>query len=275
MACCIGLMLLASCKKNPVSPTINIYEGEGCVTENAQVYSGDEILVGFTGTGEHLTQIEIVLSQNGNVLASLSDNFRELQSEPATPFTYTHAFTVEAIGTVTIKGTVTDANGLTASKSFDIIYNEKPNAKFVGHYEGDALVTGSFDVDITGMDPIHQEMTDRPVPVILDLAEGDDMNKVKGTCKIGEREFSGVATVEGNSIKFATENEPFTFNFDFNGITLSPVINITSSITPTLSGNQLNLSGTCSGEGVFTYLVINGTITIDVTAISGSLTKMR
>ena len=47
MACCIGLMLLASCKKDPVAPTINVFNGSGYVTENAQIFSGEVITVGF------------------------------------------------------------------------------------------------------------------------------------------------------------------------------------------------------------------------------------
>ena len=145
MACCIGLMLFASCKKDPVAPTINIFTDMSCVTENAQVFSGDSIWVGFTGTGENLTQIQIVISQNGNVLVNHSDIFRMLQNNPVAPFTYIHAFVVEASGTVTVEGTVTDANGLTASKSFNINFEEKPNAMFIGHYEGNALATGFYE----------------------------------------------------------------------------------------------------------------------------------
>ena len=74
LACCIGLMFFASCKKDPIAPTINIYAGEGCVTENAQVYSGDEFVVGFTATGESLAKIDITLSQNGTVLVTYTDD---------------------------------------------------------------------------------------------------------------------------------------------------------------------------------------------------------
>ena len=46
MACCIGLMLFASCKKDPVAPTISIFNGSGYATENSAYYSGDEIPTG-------------------------------------------------------------------------------------------------------------------------------------------------------------------------------------------------------------------------------------
>ena len=126
LACCIGLMLFASCKKDPVAPTISVITDTGYVTENAQIFSGDNIKVGFNATGEKLTKIEITLTQNGTVI-----NSSQATIENLTSYSYTAAFTVEATGTVTVTGTVTDANGLTASKNFNINYNEKPNAKFL------------------------------------------------------------------------------------------------------------------------------------------------
>ena len=52
IACCIGLMLFASCKKDPITPTISVITDTGYVTENAQLFSGDNIKVGFNATGE-------------------------------------------------------------------------------------------------------------------------------------------------------------------------------------------------------------------------------
>ena len=115
LACCIGLMLFASCKKDPVAPTISVITDTGYVTENAQIFSGDNIKVGFNATGEKLTKIEITLTQNGTVI-----NSSQATIENLTSYSYTAAFTVEATGTVTVTGTVTDANGLTASKNFNI-----------------------------------------------------------------------------------------------------------------------------------------------------------
>ena len=68
IVCCIGLMFFASCKKDPIAPTIN------AVTNNAELYSGDEITVGFQATGEKLVQIEVILSQNGTTLTTHSES---------------------------------------------------------------------------------------------------------------------------------------------------------------------------------------------------------
>ena len=273
LACCIGLMLFASCKKDPVAPTIDIYAAEGCVTENAQVYSGDTILVGFTGTGENLTQIEIVISQNGTVLASHSDNLRMLQNDPVTPFTYTHAFVVEASGTVTVKGTLTDANGLTASKSFNIIYNVKPNAKFVGRYEGNALATGTMDVNIVGMEPIHQEITNREIPVIMELQEGANINEVVGTCTFEDRVIDCKGTVVDDVVTFEAINDVMTFPYDLGGFTISPELNLTYNIKGVLNGNKLMLDGNGTGNGNINLFIYNGTVDVDITAVGGELDK--
>ena len=118
MACCIGLMLFASCKKDPVAPTISIFNGSGYATENSAYYSGDEINVGFVATGENLTKLEATVSQHGTVLTTHFENI-----EKAATYTYSHTFTIEASGTITITGTITDAAGQTATTSFNIICN--------------------------------------------------------------------------------------------------------------------------------------------------------
>lgn len=272
LACCIGLMLFASCKKDPIAPTINLLADAGCVTENAQVYSGDEILVGFTGTGENLTQIEIVLSQNGTILANHSENLSNQKTDPVSPFTYKHAFTIQANGTVNIKGTVTDANGLTASKSFNINFNEKPNAKFVGRYEGNALATGTLHANINGMDPFDQDFADRETPMVLELEAGTNINEVVGTCTFDDRSVDCHGTVEGDIVTFEAINDVITFNYDMGGFSVSPQLNVTYNIKGTLNGNQLMLDGTCSGNGDINLFIYSGTIDMDAT-VGGSLTK--
>ena len=272
IACCIGLMLFASCKKDPIAPTIDIFEGWGYVTENAQVYSGDEILVGFTGTGENLTQIEIVLSQNGTVLANHTGNLDEQKADPVSPYTYKATFTLEVTGAVTITGTVTDANGLTASKSFNVIFNEKPNAKFIGHYEGDALFTGVMKTEIDGMDPLENELTDSAFPVTLELSDGGDINKVTGICKINDQEMEIQGTVEGNKVTFEAVNTTVSFNYEFNGFNIPLNMNITYAVTGVLDQETLSLDGTCNGGGEVHVFLYNGTTSIEGT-IGGSLVK--
>ena len=271
LACCIGLMFLASCKKDPVAPTISAITDTGYVTENAQIFSGDNIKVGFNATGEKLTKIEITLTQNGIVI-----NSSQATIENLTSFSHTAAFTVEATGTVTITGIVTDANGLNASKSFNIIFNEKPNAKFLGHYEGNALATGMMEAEITGIgvQPVHDGFTDREVPVILDLTGGENMNEVVGTCKINDREMTCKGTVDGNKLVFEAVNDVFTFEYNMGLITINPEINVTYTIVGTLVESQLNLEGTCTGNGDLNYGLFSGTIKLEST-VGGSLNKMQ
>ena len=269
LACCIGLMLFASCKKDPVAPTINAITDAGYVTENAQIFSGDNIKVGFNATGEKLTKIEITLTQNGTVI-----NSSQATIENQTSFSHTAAFTVEATGTVTVTGTVTDANGLTGSKSFNINYNEKPNAKFIGHYEGNALATGSYQAEVSGLEPVQQEFTDREVPVILDIAAGDDINKIVATCTIDDRTMTALGTVEGDKITFETINDVITFDYDLGIMVIHPEINVTYSIVSTLVDGQLNLEGNCTGNGVMNYGFFSGTINLEAT-VGGSLNKKR
>ena len=268
----VGLMLQAGCKKDPVTPpppTIDIYEGEGCVTENAQVYSGDEIYVGFMGTGENLTQIEIVLSQNGTILASHLHSWES----PTNNFNITQNFAINTSGTVTVTGTVTDAVGQTAAKSFNIIYCEKPIAKFLGDYDGTALMNGTLIIEIPGMEPIQQEFTNQEYPVHVGIVEGENDNEVVAECHVNDRVFTATGTVDGDKIIANDIHETITLNYEYNGMTLSPEINIVYNLTATLDGNVMTFEGTYEGSGDITILIFTGTISLDGT-FGGSLNKM-
>lgn len=267
MACCIGLMLFASCKKDPIPPTIDIYAGEGCVTENAQLYSGDEIMVGFQVTGEKLTNIEVLISQNGIQLASDS------KSIDAEVYTYLNKFTIDATGTVNITGTVTDIAGQTASKSFEILCNEKPCALFLGEYQGNVLFTGTMEASVAGMDPVQQEVTDNETPVLLNISEGETVDEVVVTFIVNDQESTVTGTVEGNKVIIALTDVPYSFNYQMNGFSISPTMVMNLNLTATLVDDQLILDGTCNGDGEVNVFFATGTITIDGT-IGGSLTNL-
>lgn len=273
VACLIGLIFLASCKKDPVAPTISVYVGEECVTENAHVYSGDEVLVGFTCTGENLTKIDIVFSQDGTVLASYSDDLNGQKNDPVSSYICKHNFVIRTSGTVTVTGTVTDASGQTASKSFNIHYDEKPNSKFVGDYEGNALFTGTMEASIAGLDPMQEEVTDHETPIILGITEGENINEVVITCRVNDQESTATGIVEGNKIIVELTDVPYTFDYDMNGFSISPTMTMNLNLTATLVDGQLNLDGTCNGDGEIHIFLYNGTITIDGT-IGGNLNKL-
>ena len=267
---CIGLLLFASCKKDPVAPTITVIQNEGYATENTQIYSGDIITVGFNATGEKLTKIEITLTENGTVLDSRSQVLENVAN-----YSYSASFTVAAIGTVTVTGIVTDASGLTASKSFDIICNEKPNMKFVGQYEGNALFSGTMAATIAGMEPMQQEVTDRETPVTLSITEGETMNEVVVVCKVNDQESTATGTVDGDKFIITLTDVPYTFNYDMNGFSISPTMVMNMSLTATLdAGGDLTLDGTCKGEGEVAVFFYTGTMSIDGT-IGGCLYRLR
>ena len=268
IACCIGLLFFASCKKDPIAPAISISNGTEFVTENTQVFTGDEVTVGFDATGEDLTKLEVTLSANGTIFTSHFENI-----EKQANYSYSHTFTLDASGTVTITGVVTDASGQTASKSFNITCNEKPCTKFIGHYEGDALFTGVMRAQIDGVEePMENEFTDKDFPVTLDLREGETMTEVIGNCKIEDQEMEIKGTVEGNTVTFEAVNTTVSFNYNFNGFNIPLEMNITYAVTGKLDNETLTLDGTCNGDGELHVFFYNGTMSLEGT-IGGSLVK--
>jgi hypothetical protein len=270
LACCIGLLLFASCKKDPIAPTITLIQGEGYLTENAHVYAEEEVLIGYVATGEKLKMVETSITQNGEFINSYPITFDE---QPT--FTNSLHIRIGVTGTVTITCTVTDATEQTASVSINVLCEEKPNAKFVGRYEGTALANGTMQAIVSGIDPVDQDFTDYEIPLVLELEAGETPNDVTGTCTIEDRTVDCHGTVEGNVVTFEAIDDTMTFDYNFNGLTISPQLNVTYNIKGTLTDGQLMLSGTCTGDGeihLYFPININGTVNMDAT-VEGSLTK--
>lgn len=266
MVCLAALALLASCKKD-VQPTISVFSGSEYVSQNAEVYSGDQITVGFNVTGKDLTQIVMNAEQNGTVLYTHTETISNESS-----YFYSKTFTIEANGTVSISGTVTDAKGNTASTSFDITCNEKPNAKFVGHYEGDALISGTYDINMTNMDPMHEDFEDQPFVTVLDIAAGDNNNEVLATVTINDQTNTVKGTVDGNKVSFEAINDTYTMHSNYNGMNIDIPLDMTYNIIGTLNEGMLDLEGDCKGNGDISLFFFTGTIEMEGT-VGGSLTK--
>lgn len=262
MACCIGLLFFASCKKE-TQPTISIATGANYAGQGTELFADDPVTVGFSAIGEKLTKIEMNVSQNGMVI------YTDAQSiENADTYLYVHSFTIDAVGTVTVSGIVTDAKGHTATTSFDILYYEKPNAKFVGRYEGNALITGSYDIEVTNMEPMHEDFENRPVAAIVEMAAADNSNEVVATVTIDEETSTMTGIVEGNKVIFEAINS--SYNMTYQGFSLP--IDMTYNIIGTLNEGRLELSGDCKGDGSINMLFITGTIQMEGT-VGGSLDK--
>ena len=263
LACCIGLMFFASCKKG--DPTISIATGTQYVNQNTQVFSGDQITVGFSVTGENLTQVEMNASQNGTVIYTNTQSI-----DNAATYLYAQTFTIEAIGTVTITGTVSDSEGRTATKSFDITCYEKPNAKFVGFYKGEALFTGHATTSMAGYEQIPFE--NQPLEAEVDMVAGDNVNEVMATMTFNQQTNVVKGIVEGDKVTFEAVNSTFDITYGFLTI---PLHNITYNIVGTLNNGKLDLEGNCQGsDEVNIPLIYTGPVTLEST-IGGSLDKIR
>ena len=192
IACFIGIVLMASYKKTPVAPTISIVSGEGYLTENAQIYANEETQLGFTVTGEKLVELEVKVTKDGILDSHYTDNIDEQSS-----YTSTKSICFVNPGTLTVTATVTDAAGQTATTSFNFYCVEKPNAKFIGRYEGDFLVSGNFIVNSETM-----AMENEPFATVVDIKEGENTDEVVADITLNGQTNAVKGKVEGNKVVF-------------------------------------------------------------------------
>jgi hypothetical protein len=269
MACCIGLLLLAGCKKK-VAPTITVFQGEGYLTENAQVYANENVKLGFVATGEKLVELETIITKDGTLIS------RSTESIEGQPSSYTSSTNISFIdtGTMTVMATVTDANGLTASTSYNFDCIEKPYEKFLGNYEGNALFSGNMEVNMDGVDPMQQEVTEHEVPVSVVISGGPAVDEVIILLQMDNQEMELAGKVDGNMITCEADHVSYSFNYDLGGgFNVTPEMDVSYIVKATLDGNQLMIDGTCIGSGEVHVLIYNGTISVDG-IIGGSLNKL-
>ena len=269
MACCIGLLLLAGCKKK-VAPTITVFQGEGYLTENAQVYANENVKLGFVATGEKLVELETIITKDGILIS------RSTESIEGQPSSYTSSTNISFIdtGTMTVMATVTDANGLTASTSYNFDCIEKPYEKFLGNYEGNALFSGNMQVNMDGVDPMQQEVTEHEVPVSVVISGGPAVDEVIILLQMDNQEMELAGKVDGNMITCEADHVSYSFNYDLGGgFNVTPEMDVSYIVKATLDGNQLMIDGTCIGSGEVHVLIYNGTISVDG-IIGGSLNKL-
>lgn len=269
MACCIGLLLLAGCKKK-VAPTITVFQGEGYLTENAQVYANENVKLGFVATGEKLVELETIITKDGILIS------RSTESIEGQPSSYTSSTNISFIdtGTMTVMATVTDANGLTASTSYNFDCIEKPYEKFLGNYEGNALFSGNMEVNMDGVDPMQQEVTEHEVPVSVVISGGPAVDEVIILLQMDNQEMELAGKVDGNMITCEADHVSYSFNYDLGGgFNVTPEMDVSYIVKATLDGNQLMIDGTCTGSGEVHVLIYNGSISVDG-IIGGSLNKL-
>ncbi len=269
MACCIGLLLLAGCKKK-VAPTITVFQGEGYLTENAQVYANENVKLGFVATGEKLVELETIITKDGILIS------RSTESIEGQPSSYTSSTNISFIdtGTMTVMATVTDANGLTASTSYNFDCIEKPYEKFLGNYEGNALFSGNMEVNMDGVDPMQQEVTEHEVPVSVVISGGPAVDEVIILLQMDNQEMELAGKVDDNMITCEADHVSYSFNYDLGGgFNVTPEMDVSYIVKATLDGNQLMIDGTCTGSGEVHVLIYNGTISVDG-IIGGSLNKL-
>jgi len=277
LSCSLVLMLMVGCKKGPVLPSISILRNQGCVIENSQVYYGGEITVGFHCTGENLTNIDVVLSQNDSILACHSDSLNAKRTDPVTSIDYKHPFTLEVIGPVTVTGTLTDSLGQVATISFDINYNETPSMKFVGHYEGKLYICGAYNAELSVIGTQDGDLDSVPFTTIADIFPGEIINEVVANLTLGDSLNVVRGTVDGDNVFFDEINSTFVFDYSYDGfftINIPIVMDAIYTMHGTLIEGVLYLEGECQGEGDISTLggIVNGPMTMEGT-LNGSLRK--
>lgn len=272
----VGLMLMTGCKKDPVptpelpavEPTLTLTT-EPNIAEGTEVEAGTLIKCTFECEGEKLSSLLVTITrENGE---ELIHNLQTLNG--GTSDSTTMEYSVTYVGRLTMEAILQSDNGKSATVTLHFTsVAPKPNEKFLGDYDGTVLINGTLVAEIPGMEPVQQEFSENyQVQVYITGGENDSI--VIAECHVNDRVFTATGIVEGNKIIANDLHDTFILNYEYNGMTFSPEIDVVYSLTATLDGDVLTFEGTYKGSGDTTILIFTGTISLDGT-FNGSLNKL-
>ena len=229
LACIIGLMFCASCKKD-TKLTITPIKTQGYVTDGTQVNIGETIKFGFDAEG---TDLDIF---SYKITAGDSSIGEEIFLEKQTAYSFTGSYDAEIGGTVTIVGTIKNAKGEIASSTVTFTVLEPENHKFIGNYAG--TLKGQASIEIMGQ---TQELDEIEYDAQLELLAGENDNEVKAHYAQEGTEYDVTGVCNGNVVTF----EPITVIYSETGTDMEIVINLKG----TLEGSNLLVEGTAETGG--------------------------
>lgn len=240
LACIIGLMLFASCKKdestnnNPddLPLTITPITDEGFVKDGDEVFVLNSFKFGFEAQGTDLTLFTCTIESGGETTSD------QTEMENAICNSYECTFMPTVAGEIKITGTIKNAKGETATATITINAIETENHKFIGNYDGPLSGSGSIELmgqsfDIPTFDYDSQ----------LEILVGENGNEILSYYITEGTTYEVKGICNGNDVTF----EPFTINYEEDGSAMSLAINLIG----TLENDNLHVTGTAFSEGEF------------------------
>lgn len=118
---------------------------------------------------------------------------------------------------------------------------EKPYEKFVGNYNGSALVNGTVTIG-SGSTTLNKDI-EQTFPMTMSLSAGEADNKLVLTYIPDEQQetFTATGTITNDKVVF----DPIQVNQVIEG----SAIDITLNLEGTLTGNIFAMNGTFNGDG--------------------------
>lgn len=145
---------------------------------------------------------------------------------------------------------------------------EKPYEKFIGSYEGSALLKGTVSFDVVGVGSFEQDIENTfPMDITLSAGSADDKLVMTYTSEDQSETFTATGTITDDQVDF----DPVQIKQEIEG----SLVSLTLDMEGTLTGNIFALSGTVDGEGNITMMEYPLPIPFGITGtISANLDKL-
>lgn len=276
MACFMGLMFFASCDSEVINeimeqkPTVELVSEEGFISSNTSVYVGTELnfkvkVAPNSGSESPLAHFDFsITNASGTTVFNENPEF----TDPSGENIFTFSYTPNVASTYIVTATVTDEAGKANVDGVTIDYVE-PVVEGIGTFEGLMTINGHITSNSVQNLPAYDEdydINDLPIQIVLGT---NDEGKINATLDIDGTPVTLYATQDGDNLVF----DEFHFNREIELMPQNVVLDLIINMTGVMDGDNLTLSGTCSGAGSTTIVVVVFEVNLEGT-LTGELQKV-
>jgi len=274
LACVIGLMTFAGCTQEQIDdimaqkPTVEFVSGEGLISTNNSFYVDTELnfkvkIAPNAGSNQPLTNFDFSITNlNGNTVYNRKPEFNA-SAENILDF----QFTPTEASTYTVTATVTDQAGKVNVATL-VIDIAQPVIEGIGTFTGALNISGHVTTNEVVGYSYDDDYNMENLVTTITLGAIDDNNRVSATIEIDGTPVTLYGTMVNDVITF----DEFHFNKSIS-ITVDVTLDLIMNMTGILANDELVLSGTATGSGSATVLLV--TVTANYTGdIEGTLTKV-
>lgn len=216
-------------------PALTLVEGEGYLSEGAEIEMGTIVTMGLLCKAEALKALKVEYLSRGVLIAEDEVEYDGVNTSDEYTSTFPLSQDIYPLlqeGEFTIKATLTDTQNKTVVLSFSITVTPAPTPGWEAHYQGTVTLSATATA-MTYSYPFEAEDS-----MEIFLSQADEESQMNATITYGDNTYFTTGTKDGDNIDFepfdieiAIEESSVTVSLDMYGIIGDAILSVAGSLS--------------------------------------------